>query len=255
MLVSERRARIVEMLRERRNVSTEEFAIALEVSTETIRRDLLALDTAGVLDRVHGGASSAISARTDDEASFTIRSGSERAAKLRMATAAAKLVRSGQTIVIDVGTSAAAVARALPYDLECVVATNSLLVAAELADRPKIEVLVSGGRLRAGDLALSNAQTNAFFAEIFADLAFLGSGGVDAAAGLTDFHLDEAAVRRVILGNAAQSFVLADASKFGRIARHHIADLGELSGLITDLAPPADIECAVTAAHGVVIVG
>ena len=122
---------------------------------------------------------------------------------------------AGQTLLLDVGTTVLEVARALPPDFRGTVATCSLLVAAELAGRRDVEVLVSGGRVRGGDLSLSNAQTVAFFADVRADLAFLGSGGVDAVAGLTDYHLDEVATRRTIIANAARAFIVADSGKLG----------------------------------------
>lgn len=110
-------------------------------------------------------------------------------------------------------------------------------VADELVERPGVEVLVSGGRLRSGDLALSSSHTTEFFGDIYADVAFLGSGGIDAGAGLTDFHLEEAAARRVILRNAREAYVLADSSKFGLVARYRVAELDEVTGLITETQP------------------
>lgn len=255
MLATERHARILDMLRSARTVRTEEIAEALAVSTETVRRDLTALEQRGALERVHGGARSRTLAPVGDEPPFLERSNTAGEAKRRIGAAAASLVRPGQTIIIDVGTTALEVARALPYDLSAVVATCSLLAAVELADRPNLEVLVSGGRLRSGDLALSNTQTVDFFRSIHADIAFLGSGGVDATAGLTDFYLDEAAARRAILSGSTASYVLADSSKFGRVARHRIAGLDEIAGLITEGEPPGPITAALGPGATVLVAG
>ncbi|MFE4950177.1 DeoR/GlpR family DNA-binding transcription regulator [Leifsonia sp. NPDC056665] len=244
MLASERHARILDMLRAARTVRTEEIAEALSVSMETARRDLVALDRRGVLKRVHGGARNISLVPVGDEPPFLERANTAGAAKQAIGARAAGLIVPGQTIIIDVGTTALQAARAIPLDYNGVVATCSLLAAVELADRPNLEVLVAGGRVRAGDLALSNAQTVDFFREIHADVAFLGSGGVDAAAGLTDFYLDEAMTRRVILKNSTANFVLADSSKFGRVARHHVADLEQIDGLISDKPLPERILAA-----------
>ena len=240
MLVAERHSRILTRVRESSLASTEDLAQLLDVSAETVRRDLLVLEERGALTRVRGGATVISNAR-GDEAEFNDRAHWAREAKARIGRAAAALVRPGQSVVLDLGTTVEAMARALPRDLNATVATCSLRVATELADHPGLEVLVCGGRVRAGDLAVSNAIAQAFFADFYADIAFLGSGGIDVQAGLTDYHLDEVAVRRTILGNAAQSFALADASKLGKVGRHRVCDLDRLTGLITDVRPPAEI--------------
>ena len=248
MLPAERRARILDSLRGTRVVSTEDLAQSLSVSGETIRRDLAGLERQGLLARVHGGAALG-SVPAGEEASFAERAASGSEAKERIGRAAAALVEPGQLIVIDVGTTAARVARALPMDLVATVATCSLLAAIELAERPNLEILVCGGRLRGGDLALSNTVAQAFFADLNPDIAFLGSGGVDAR-GVTDFHFDEAMVRKTIVKNAAASYVLADSTKFDRLARHRVAGWDTLAGLITDQEPPTSIRSSITEAGG-----
>ena len=249
MLPAERRARILDELRGTRVVSTEDLAQSLSVSGETIRRDLAGLERQGLLARVHGGAALARSLPAGEEASFAERAASGGEAKERIGRTAAALVEPGQLIVIDVGTTAARVARALPMDLVATVATCSLLAAIELAERPNLEILVCGGRLRGGDLALSNTAAQAFFADLNPDVAFLGSGGVDAR-GVTDFHFDEAMVRKTIVRNAAASYVLADSTKFDRLARHRVAAWDSLAGLITDQEPPTSIRSSITEAGG-----
>jgi len=248
VLPAERRARILDSLRGTRVVSTEDLAQSLSVSGETIRRDLAGLERQGLLARVHGGAALG-SVPAGEEASFAERAASGSEAKERIGRAAAALVEPGQLIVIDVGTTAARVARALPMDLVATVATCSLLAAIELAERPNLEILVCGGRLRGGDLALSNTAAQAFFADLNPDIAFLGSGGVDAR-GVTDFHFDEAMVRKTIVKNAAASYVLADSTKFDRLARHRVAGWDTLAGLITDQDPPTSIRSSITEVGG-----
>jgi DeoR/GlpR family transcriptional regulator of sugar metabolism len=126
-------------------------------------------------------------------------------------------------------------------------------VAIELAGRPGVDVLVAGGRVRAGDLACSNAHAAALFSDLYADIAFIGSGGVDADAGLTDYHLDEVTVRRTIIANSAASYVLADSSKLDRIAPHRVCELGAISGVITEVNSSAAVAAAVQDAGGVVL--
>lgn len=241
MLAAERHALIGQALRNSRVASTEDLARNLNVSTETIRRDLVILERRGSLSRVHGGATSNIRGARD-EASFVVRSDLQREAKQLIGRTAAAMVDFGQVIIIDLGTTAVEVARALAGTFSGVVATCSLLVAAELADVPHIEVLVCGGRLRSGDMSLSNARAVSFFDDIRADIAFLGSGGLAPEAGLTDFHLDEIAVRKTIIKNTTCSYVLADSTKFGRVAPHRVAGFEELDGIIAEKAPPANLQ-------------
>lgn len=201
-------------------ISTDDLVQRLGVSAETVRRDLALLEERGVIRRVHGGAA-AVDQRRAMEPSYTERSVIRHQAKAQLAKVAVGLLENGQTVVLDIGTTAVAVAQAIPpRGFTGTVITPSLPVAVELADRPGIEVLLAGGRVRAGDLACSNAHTKAFFADVYPDIALLGSGGgVDARAGLTDFHLDEIDVRRTIIANSARNYILADSSKLGQSRR------------------------------------
>jgi DeoR/GlpR family transcriptional regulator of sugar metabolism len=158
------------------------------------------------------------------------------------------------TVMIDVGTTPLEVARALPDSFHGIVVTCSMLAAAELANRPGIDLLVSGGRVRAGDLALSNGIAASFFADLWPDISFLASGGVDARAGLTDYYFDEVASRQRMVEQSTAAYVLADSSKLGRIAPHWVCGLGDFTALITDAAPGADLQRATEAAGGQVIV-
>ncbi|UGQ11351.1 DeoR/GlpR family DNA-binding transcription regulator [Yinghuangia sp. ASG 101] len=252
MLAAERRRRIVAEIGRLKFVSTDDLTTLLGVSQETVRRDLALLERRGELSRVHGGATSP-QAPVGEEASFSERSGTLAAEKQAIGRAAAALIEPNQTVVIDVGTTALEVARALPADHVGVIATPSLLVAAEASTRPRVEVLVSGGRLRAGDLACSNAQAVEFFGGLRADAAFVGSGGI-APYGLTDFHLDEVATKRAMLANSSHRYVLADSTKFGRTAAHRVCELDGFDILITDAPCPAELRTALSHAGGTVVI-
>ena len=252
MLAVERQSRITEALRTSRTLSTEDLANELGVSLETIRRDFVVLEKRGTLSRVHGGATITLG-HAGEEAPFVERSGSATEAKTRIGRAAAGLLQSGQTVIIDIGTTAVSVARAIPRDFSGTVATCSLLVAAELAEHPGVDVLVCGGKLRPGDLALSNATALTFFSGLHADIAFLGSGGVDSDAGLTDFYLDEVSVRQAMVRNSARAYALADSSKFGRVARFTVVGFDELAGVITEAEPSPQLRDAITRSGGEVV--
>jgi DeoR family fructose operon transcriptional repressor len=253
MLPVERHRAITEAVTSAGVVSTEALVALLAVSAETVRRDLAVLEERGVIHRVHGGAATAATRGSGEEPSFTVRSTAERDAKATLARVAVELLRNGQTVVIDIGTTAVEVARAIPQDFRGTIATPSLLVATELADRPGIELLVCGGRVRGGDLACANAHAKAFFADLYADIAFVGSGGVAADVGLTDFHLDEVEVKTTIIANSAHSYVLADSSKLGRVSPHRVCALSALDGIITDSTVPEDLSRAIADAGGIIV--
>lgn len=228
----ERRLIIIERVRSQSLVKPAELADELGVSIETIRRDLIALEEDGHVRRVYGGATR--TAARAFEPTFEQRRAQHRERKVAIARLAASLIEPGDTLILDIGTTAAEVAAELPLTYRGIVLTNSLLVANALASRDTIEVIASGGRVRAGDLACFGPVSEAFFRDYFADKAFLGSGGVHVKMGLTDYYPDEIASRRVMLEHTAESFVLAESSKLGHVALGKVCDLSALSGVITD---------------------
>ncbi|MDQ2877214.1 MAG: DeoR/GlpR transcriptional regulator, partial [Actinomycetota bacterium] len=154
--------------------------------------------------------------------------------KRAIAALAASLVEPGDTIVIDVGTTALEVARALPAAFRGRVLTSSVPAAMELSARDGVELMLAGGQVRPGDAACSGAHAEAFYDDFYADRAFLGSGGVHPEAGLTDYYPAEVVVRRTIIAHTAASYVLADSSKLGVIAVHRVCPLDRIAAVITD---------------------
>src|SRR5215472_16471428 len=232
MLPTQRRQAIMAEVRRRSTVSADHLAREFAVSVETIRRDLRRLQEKGLLDRVYGGATRP--AGRSSEGSFAARSTRRIGAKRAIARRAASLAEQGETLVIDVGTTALEVARALPASFEGRVLTNSVPAALELSGRRDVEILLCGGQVRHGDGACSGAHAEAFFAEFYADRAFLGSGGVHPEAGLIDYYPSEVVVRRTIIDHTAACYVLADSSKLGAIAVHRVCSLDRITAVITD---------------------
>lgn len=239
MLPTQRRLAILAEVRAEDAASAEALARRFRVSVETIRRDLRALHSDGLLERVYGGATRP-SGRSN-EGSFSARSVRNVEHKRAIAALAAGLIEPEDTVIIDVGTTALEVARALPAAFRGRVLTNSVPVAMMLADRGDIDLLLCGGQVRRGDAACSGAHAEAFFSEFYADKAFLGSGGVHAEAGLTDYYPPEVAVRRIIIAHTASCYVLADSSKLGTIAVHRVCPLDSITAVITDDAAPEEL--------------
>jgi DeoR family transcriptional regulator, fructose operon transcriptional repressor len=230
MMPTQRRQAILAEVRKANAVSAEELAGMFGVSVETIRRDLRGLRDQGLLELVYGGALSVQST----EGTFAARSTRHHERKRALAALAASLVQPQDTIIIDIGTTALEVARALPADFCGRVLTNSVPVAMELSARDDIELLLSGGQVRAGDAACYGAQADAFFGQVYADKAFLGSGGVHAEAGLTDYYPHEVATRRMMIAHAGASYVLADSSKLGKVAVHRVCALAQVTAIVTN---------------------
>lgn len=232
MLPAQRRQAILAQVRERATVSADELSRQYRVSVETIRRDLGRLHSDGLLERVYGGATRP--AGRSSEGSFTARAARHIERKRAIGALAAALVEPDETIVIDIGTTALEVARALPASFAGRVLTNSVPAAMELSGRREVELLLCGGQVRSGDGACSGAHAEAFFADFYADRAFLGSGGIHPEVGLTDYYPAEVILRRTIIAHTAVTYVLADSSKLGVIAVHRVCQLDQLTAIITD---------------------
>ncbi len=235
MLPEERRLRIVESLGARGLVRVDDLVVELDVSAETIRRDLIELERRGELTRVYGGAT-----RTGESPSAPQRDVANPAAKRAIARLAAGLVKPHQSMIFDVGTTVTELARALPLDLTGQALTNSLHTAQELARRPNLQLHLAGGEVRTEDMACSGPETEEFFAGFFADVAFLCAGGVHPQAGITDFFPREIAVRRHMLQRSQERYVLADSSKLGRVALRRVCEVAGVTAIITDGDAPAE---------------
>jgi len=244
MLPEQRRQRIVTTLGSRGMVRADDLATQLEVSLDTIRRDLNELERRGELTRVYGGATPA---QSTVEPPYDRRRMLNLAAKRAIARFAARLVKPQQTVIYDVGTTVTEVVRALPLNLVGQALTNSGYAARELARRGGLTLHVAGGDVRPDDLAASGEETEEFFTRFYADVAFLAAGGVHPQAGLTDFHPGEIAVRRHMLARSIDRYVLADSSKLGRVALRRVCDLSAVSAVITDSGAPRDVVDALTA--------
>ncbi|WP_442546058.1 DeoR/GlpR family DNA-binding transcription regulator [Arthrobacter sp. KN11-1C] len=154
--------------------------------------------------------------------------------KDEIGAAAAALIGDTDTIFLDVGTTVEAAARALPPTFHGIVITNSLVVGSILSDRPGVELYVLGGRVRAGEMTTYGPDALAQVRSFNANWAFLGTGGVDARAGLTDYSSEDVAIKQLMIEKSAQTYVLAVGDKLGRIAVRHVCDLDEIKGVITD---------------------
>ncbi len=230
MLSDERRALILDRVRLRGRVVAADLTAELDVSADTIRRDLRELDEAGLLRRVHGGALP----RHGDAAPFQARARRAPEAKASIARRAATCVRDGQTIVLDGGTTTLEVARALRDDLRARVITTSPPIALALADHPGLEVTIVGGELRPDSLVTVGAAAVDALRMIRADVVFLGVCGLHPEIGVTTADLEERHVKAAMIDGAAEVVALADHDKLGTAMSVVVAPLSAVTRLVTD---------------------
>lgn len=238
MLQEERQQLILQMLKENQSVRIAELCSRLKVTRETIRRDLYEMEQQGLLKKVHGGA---ILAKTNVEPPYSARSVLNLAEKEAIATAAAAFVEDGDAIYIDLGTTTHLFAKHLHDKKGITVITNALMVALELSRHPDAKVIMSGGELRAGDLALSGPVARKSLENFFVDKAFIGVGGLAIESGFTDYHVGESEVRQLMLKNAKEKYALIDHSKINVTAFAKVAELSEIDVVITDAQLPQPI--------------
>jgi DeoR family transcriptional regulator of aga operon len=239
-----RRERMLELIGRSGFVRVAELSEEFQVSDVTVRSDLDALDAQQSIRRVHGGA--VLRGAGTREASFEEALESSADEKRRIGEAAAALVEAGSSVLLDVGTTTAAIARALADrdDLDGVtVITNGLTIALELERAiPRFQVVVTGGTLRALQHSLVEPLASTLLERVHADVAFIGCTGVHPTGGITNVNLPEADLKRVMVATSGNALVVADGSKLGRTHVGRIAAIDEVAGLITgESADPDDV--------------
>ncbi len=230
LLAEERREHILTALRRDGRVLATDLSKALGVSDDTIRRDLDTLAEMGLLQRVHGGALWRVRVNED----YTARQADDANAKQSLARATAALIRPGQVVILDGGTTALAIAQHLPKTLEAKVITTSPPVAIALAAYPGIEVITIGGRLYRYAMVAVGASTVAELRGIRADLCIIGVLALHPEVGISVLDREEAAVKRAMIEGAADVVAPATQNKLGTIAPFIVGPTSTLTHLVTE---------------------
>ncbi|MFN4156114.1 MAG: DeoR/GlpR family DNA-binding transcription regulator [Paracoccaceae bacterium] len=238
MALNFRQTGILEIARQEGRVVVEDLAQRFEVTLQTIRRDLTELAEAGHLDRVHGGA---VPRTGVANIGYEARRKMNEGAKAAIARACAAMMPDNASMILNLGTTTEAVARALLHHRNITVVTNNMNVANILVANPGCEIMVAGGALRRSDGGLVGELTTQFIEQFKVDFAIIGTSALDRDGDLLDFDLAEVRVSRAILRQARQSFLVTDHSKLGRSAPARIASLSELDAVFTDQALPDNL--------------
>ena len=233
MLKEERQNYILEKVRELNTVKSNELAIELNVSEDTIRRDLNHMAHNGMILKVHGGALSTYQKLyTYNESSVF-----NRESKIAIAEKAISLLKDGQTILMSGGTTNLELARLLPPELNTTIYTYSLTIAMQLAEHPSVEVILIGGKLNKEAMVTTGVNVIKVLSNIKADICFLGTSGLNAVEGITEVGYEVSFVKRVMIASSNTVVSLLTSDKLNTAQRYPVCDLTEIHKMITELTP------------------
>lgn len=236
VLNEERRRAIVDFVNENGRALVRDLAKRYGSSEITVRRDLELLHSRGLIYRTHGGA---LPIRTGSESDRNL---SEREMqhpreKMRIAAAAARLVKEGQSVILDSGSTTTAIARALRDFQQLTIITNAINIASELSGSP-VDVILTGGMLRKNSHSLVGPIAEESLRRLKADILFLGVEGFDTHSGVSTPNLLEAQLNRLMVQIAARVIAVCDSSKFGHSSLSSIVPMSNIHGVITDKQVP-----------------
>lgn len=226
-----RRQKILLILERDGKVMASELSQHFAVSEDTIRRDLAELSSAGLVQRVHGGA---LPRPRDTGKDFFQRVNETDEVKIHLAQRAARLVRPGQIVIFDSGSTTLQIARALPADIVLTAITASPMIAITLAGFAGVKVILAGGQLNPATLSSSGHETVRLIESIKADLLFTGVCAIHPDVGVSSLHFDEVPVKQAMLASASHVVAVTTADKFGAVEPFVVAPCNRLHTLITE---------------------
>ncbi len=232
MLTTHRKQEILALLKQKGQVVAKDVSREMGVSEDTIRRDLRELAQEGLLQRVHGGALPSSPAIADFASREQITTGG----KVAIGRMAAQMIKPGQVVILDGGTTARQVARHIPLGLKATIVTHSPTISLEFVNHPEIDVILIGGRLYKHSLVAVGAAAMETIETIHADTYFMGVTGLHPKTGLTTGDYEEAAIKRALSHAAAETFVLASSEKLNAASPYAVVPLSDVSGIITEQA-------------------
>jgi DeoR family transcriptional regulator, glycerol-3-phosphate regulon repressor len=237
MTPNPRQSALLEVVRSRDSVTVETLAQTLDVTVQTVRRDVKSLSEHGLLSRFHGGVR--LPNSTIENIAYRQRQTLNAEGKQRIARAVAQAVPDGCSLIINIGTTTEEIARALMQHKGLRVITNNLNVAAILSDNPNCEVIVAGGVVRARDRGIVGEATVDFIKQFKVDIGLIGISSIEEDGTLRDFDYQEVKVAQAIIAHSREVWLAADASKFNREAMVELAHLSQIKRLFTDEKPPS----------------
>jgi DeoR/GlpR family transcriptional regulator of sugar metabolism len=244
MKIKQRQSKIVEIVRKQERVTVDRLATILEISRETIRRDLTDLANSNRIRKFHGGAALP---RIFGESSFQQRMSENAEAKARVAQAAAALFSAGETLFVDTGSTTLYFAEKLAENSGLTVVTNSALIARTVSGSgSNNQVFMLGGEFGADNFQTVGTMVAAQIRSFRAHHAVLTIGALDGRTGAMDFNIEEAQVARAMVEQSRSVTILMDATKFDQLASFEVCSLDSIDRLVCDSAPPQALGAALS---------
>lgn len=237
-LTVERRTKIIKIIDNEGNVKVTELSKLFNVSEVTIRNDLDQLEKKNLLVRAHGGAMKLQRAGIDYE--LDVKAKKNRAQKIAIGKKAASLIKNGDTIILDSGTTTLEIAKNLSGFSNLTVITNSLNIAGQLVEFPDIKVIMLGGILRRTSLSFVGIKAIESLKNYFCDKVFMGVDGIDAHYGISTPNEEEAFLNNIMINNSREIIVVTDSSKFKNRSFAYIAPIQKVTTIVTDKNIPQD---------------
>lgn len=236
MLTAHRKQLLLERLRRDGRIVAKDLSVELDLSEDTIRRDLRELASEGLLQRVHGGALPA----SPTVANLATRRSMATDEKRRLGAKAATLVAGSQRIFVDGGTTNLELVRSLPLDLAITVITHSPAIAAALEPHNAIEVIVIGGKLFRHSMVTVGAAALEAIGRLHIDICFIGVTGLHPQEGATTGDFEEAAVKRAVIARSAETVLLVTSEKIGAVSAYSVCAVGDLTAIIVPREAQSD---------------
>jgi len=232
LLANDRRNKVLELLQEEGSARVRNLTLLFKVSEPTIRQDLEVLEEQGFVTRVHGGAF--LRTVTQQVSSLTLQHLENLDKKAAIGRKAAEFVAEGDRIILDSGSTITELARCLSAVEHLTVVTNALNIALIMGANPSCQLMVTGGEFKAPTLSLTGEKAALFFQNIYVDKLFLATGGVSPALELTYPGINDIPVKSAMIQVAREVYLLADSTKFGKVAFAALGSLKAVRTLITD---------------------
>ncbi|HVV70913.1 MAG TPA: DeoR/GlpR family DNA-binding transcription regulator [Verrucomicrobiae bacterium] len=232
MLKEERFQYIISQINIHNKVLSSDLSAKLNVSEDTIRRDLNELTDSGQIIKVHGGAIS-----KSFHFPYSERDIYKKEEKKEIARKAVELIEDGMLVIAGGGTTMIELARLIPDNLHCTFLTISPVIAIELGEHPNLNVHLIGGKLSPETQILVGAQVIHQLAEIQADLCFMGTNSLSLTKGITDSDWEAVQVKKAMIRSAGQTAILSIAEKLDSIQKIKVCSLSDVTHLVTDLHP------------------